>query len=395
FQHTMHLALVLRVFHGDAEIFPKQDKLAGAGKKRQFGNWINICYFNADDTARFCVEGNKKINLEYFVEVAESRRVSASTLVEKSEGDHSEAPPCIQKILASGVAPGLRNEALYNICIYLKQAYPEKWRDKAFDINARVFAEPLPHGEARKTISSVAKRDYRYKCKDDPCRSFCNSSVCVERKYGITKEESNEIFIGQQPDFTTLKKYLTDPVRWGLCVNEVEIPLSTSEIMDHRRVREAVADKLTTVIPPMKNDKWLAVLKKLMDSAILIDVPDEASPAGLLWQHLIQFLQRADLDSDGTDKVDRGMLLRGMPVVQEKDGNKHVYFRGSDFVTYLRRNRAEDLKGPNLWFALKKNGVDHGSLRIGGTTRQIWSLPLHELQNYEYEDEMPEINLEF
>lgn len=369
-----------------AEIFPKQDKLLGEGKDRQFGNWINLCYFGGNNTQRYCVEGNKQISLEYFVEIAESKKISASMLVEKSEGDHAGAPPCIHRIISSGVAPGMRNEALYNVCIYLKQAYPETWKDKAFDMNARIFSVPLAHSEAKKTITSVARREYRYKCKEEPCKSLCNSDLCVQRKYGITKEESAELFIGEQPEFKQLKKYLTDPVRWGLDIDGVEVPLSTTELMDHRKIREAVADKLTTIIPPMKNDKWLIELKRLMDEAIIIDAPDEASSPGLIWNHLAQFLQRADLDSDGLDTSDRSMLLRGVPVVQDKDGQKVVYFRGSDFVSYLKKNRAEDLKGPNLWFALKNHGVNHSSLRIGDTTRQVWSIPVDEINDCKPED---------
>ena len=375
-----------QLHHNGAEVFPKQDRLLGEGKDKQLGNWINLCYFNHEQTERYCVEGNKQINLDYFVEVAESRRVSAAMLVEKSEGDHAGAPPCIHRMISSGVASGMRNEALYNVCIYLKQAYPETWKDKAFDINARIFSVPLSHSEAKKTVTSVARRDYRYKCKEEPCKSLCNSGLCVQRKFGITKEESAEIFIGDHPEFDHLRKYLTEPPRWGLVMDGVEVTMSTPELMDYRRVQEAVVDKLTILIPPMKKDRWAVKLKALMEKAVIIDAPEEASGSGLIWQHLMQFLQRADLDSDGLDTADRALLLRGVPVVQDKGGNRVVYFRGSDFVNYLRKNRAEEMRGPNLWFALKNHGVYHGSLRIGNTTRQVWHLSLDQVLGQDFED---------
>lgn len=372
-----------RLQYSGAEIFPKQEKLSGEGEEKQLGNWINLCYFDEKKTNRYCIEGGKKISLEYFVEIAESRKTSAVVLVEKSEGDHSGAPPCIQKMMSSEVAFGMRNEALYNICNYLKQAYPETWKDKAFDINAKIFPVPLSHSEAKKTITSVSRRNYQYKCKEEPCKSLCNSSVCVTRKFGITKEESNEIFIGEHPEFTGLKKYLTDPVRWGLGVAGVEVTLNTSEIINYNKIREAIIEKLTLVVPPMKNDKWLVILKGLTEQVITIDAPEEASSAGLVWQHLIQFSQRANLDSDGNNIADRELLLRGIPVVQNKNDERVIYFRGSDFVNYLKKNRAEELRGPNLWFALKNHGVEHSKLRIGKTVRPVWSIGIDKIYNHE------------
>ncbi len=362
--------------YSGAEVFPKQDKLIKEKEGRQYGNWINLCYFGGDKSERYAVEGGKKITFDYFLEVAESRRITAPLLVEKSEGDHEGAPPCIHRMISSGVPIGMRNNALYNLSIYLKQAYPETWRDKAFDMNARVLSPPLAHSEAKKTIASVARREYRYKCKEEPCRSRCNSYVCVERKFGITPDEKSELNMGKHPNFNQLRKYMTEPVKWGLDIDGVEVNVTTPELMDHRKVREAVADKLTQIIPTMKNERWVVVLQKLMESALVIDAPDEASTHGLVWQQLMLFLQRADLDADGKDTSARELLLRGVPVLQEKNGDKIVYFRGSDFVSFLKKNRAEDLKGPNLWFALKKHGVTHGSLRIGNTTRQVWNVPL-------------------
>lgn len=365
-----------------AEVFPKQDKLIKDKEGQQLGNWINLCNFDAysKDALRYCVEGGKRTSLEYFVEIAESRRVTGSMLVEKSEGDHAGAPPCVSAMISNGVAPGYRNEALYNVCIYLKQSHPETWKDKAFDLNAKIFQNPLTHSEAKKTITSVARRVYRYKCGEEPCRSLCNSSVCVNRKFGITKEEHTAMNLGEHPEFTSLKKYLTDPVRWGLEMDGYELNLTTQDIMDHKKVREMVAEKMTRIIPPMKCDKWLITLQALMENAVLIDAPDDASSHGLIWSHLRTFLQRADMTSTGENKEDRKMLLRGIPVIQMKEGQKLVYFRGSDFVSHLRKNRAEELRGPNLWFALKQHGVSHMSLRIGSVVRDVWAVDMDKIE---------------
>lgn len=366
-----------------AEIFPKQDELLVDDEgTRALGNWINLCWFDAEseDGGRWTVEGGKRRSFEYFLDIAESRRVSAAMLVERSTDEHAEAPPCIQRMISEGVGTGQRNDALYNMVVYLKQAFPETWRDKAFDLNAKVFERPLGFSEARKTINSAGRRDYRYKCKEEPCRSRCRSAICVTRKFGITAEEKGELEMGRPPEFGPLEKYLTDPPRWVLYVDKTPITLTTAEIMDFRQIRIAVADSVSRLIAPMKNERWQAHLHKLMEEVVELEAPEEASVTGFVRTRLVDFFQRTDLTSDGSDIRDREALLLGSPCVQVNPatGTRYVYFRGPDFIDYLKKNRSEELKGPNLWMALRKVGVEHCRIRVGDKVIPVWSVPLSE-----------------
>lgn len=384
--------------HAGCEVFPKQDHLpADSDGSRQYGNWINLCWFDADnpDGLRYAFEGGKPIPVNYFLDLCESRRISPAMLVERSSDEHDEAPPCIQRMISEGVGSGQRNEGLYNVVIYLKKAYPETWRDKAFDLNAKMFDSPLEHAEAKKTITSAGRREYRYRCQQEPCKSLCKSSICVTRKHGITPDEKSEMELGKPPEFGNLIKVKTDPPRWTLHVEGKPVTLTTAELMDYRKVREAVADCMTRLIPPMKNDRWQAQLHKLMETATELEAPEEASTSGFIGSRLQEFFQRTDLSSDGTDKNDREVLFLGSPVVQvnENTGERCVYFRGADFIDYLKKNRSEELKGPNLWMALRSVGVEHARLRIGNRVLNVWYTPLSpdgdiELPEPEFEPEI-------
>lgn len=368
--------------YGGVEIFPKQDVLiADSHGRRQMGNWINLCWHDAyGDSIRYSVEGGKKTSFEYFLELAESKRISAARLVELSENQHQEAPPCIQKMFANGVTRGQRNEALYNIAIYMKKALPETWRDRIYDVNARMFDQPLPHSEAKKVALSVARRDYKYRCKEEPCRSLCNSSICVTRKYGITPDERGELEMGAMPEFGPLEKINTDPVRWNLYVDSQPITITTDQLLDFRDIRKAIAEVQTRLIPPIKNDRWQSQLHTLMDKALVIDAPGEASPLGIIESRLIEFFNRTDLSVDGMDRSKREHILLGAPVVQyyEPTGTRAVFFRGTDFIDYLRKNRSEDLRGPNLWMALRKIGVEHTKIRIKDRVVSVWFMPVND-----------------
>lgn len=380
------------------EIFPKQEHLpTDETGRQQLGNWLNLCYHDAVNGSplRYGIEGSKKVSLSHFLDLAESKKITASLLVEKSEDDHGGAPPCIQRMISSGVNSGKRNEALYNVCVYLKQAYPETWRDKAYDLNARIFEQPLGYSEAKKTITSVGRREYRYKCGEEPCKSKCDSAVCVTRKFGITGEEHNELRFGDLPEFTDLKKVLTEPVKWELFLDGKPLVLTTEQLMSFRLVRIAAMENQSKILPPMKDEKWHVILNNMIGKIEEVKAPLDASAAGIVMSRLINFINRCDLESDGTDIKDREMILMGGPAVQCHDKlGRVVYFRGSDFVDYLKKNRAEELKGSNLWNAMRKYGVNHTKLRIRSTVTQVWYLPVTEENSIEL-GEPREIECEF
>lgn len=380
--------------HAGSEIFPKQNDLPGKGKNQQLGNWINLPYFKAADSVRWSHEGGKQIAFSHFLDIAESRRVSPAELVKKADGDHAEAPPCIQRMISEGVGHGQRNEALYNVVIYLKKMDPDGYTDRAHAINAKMFETPLSFSEAKKTIASAGRRDYKYRCGEEPCKKFCNSAVCVTRDYGITPSDKDELDVGADPaNFDRLEKLMTEPVRWILHIDGESLILSTIELMDYRAVRRAVAERLTRIVAPMKNNKWEGLLGKLMIEAAEVEAPEEASTYGFLRTKLYDFLGRADLKATGGDESHRQALLLGNPVVQLMHGQRRAFFRGQDFVDYLKKHRSEEMKGTNLWVAMKRIGVDHTRIRVNGTPTSVWFVPLgdDDIINLNSADMEPEL----
>lgn len=382
--------------HAGVEIFPKQSKLPMDNTgQQQYGNWLNLCLFDPEnpEQLRYPVEGGKKIDLEYFLDIAEARRITGAMLVERSDTDHNGAPPCIQKMIAKGVGRGHRNEALYNICIYVKQAYPETWRDKAHDFNAKLFDVPLVHDEAKKIIASTARKDYRYKCSEEPCKSLCNSSVCVTRKFGISGEEKGELELGKTPEFKNMRKIETDPIKWIMEVEGEDIVMATSELADFRQARNKIFERIHRMLPPIKNDRWAILINKMMKECTIIEAPDDASPSGLIRTKLREFIQKTDYEVDPKDPSARMPLQLGMPVLQDRDGHNVIYFRGTDFIEFLKRTRSEELRGPNMWMALRTSGVNHGQLRVEGTSIQVWYVRVDDNNNIKLK--APEIKNEF
>ena len=62
---------------------PKQEKRLKPknGEIEQIGNWINLPYFSGNNSTRTCVQFEKHLELEDFLEHAEKSKVSLSQLI--------------------------------------------------------------------------------------------------------------------------------------------------------------------------------------------------------------------------------------------------------------------------------------------------------------------------
>ncbi len=371
--------------YGTSEIFPKQGKLInGKEGKRQFGNWINLPYFDItgpNGTMRYAVRDGKKFSLVEFLDHAEKNKASEKELHADSLAEHPDAPPCIQRVLVNGVAQGHRNEAIYNVAVYLRKAFPEQAEQKARDANLTIFSKPLPRAELTRTINSAMRPDCQYRCNEEPVKTLCDRDSCLQRKFGITTADADRLANHDAlPAFTDLTKYMTEPVRWELKIDGIRVSnIMTSQLLDFRAMREMIADRLTKIVPMIKPQEWERILAPMMQEARIIDVPDDASVSGVMRDRLREFAAKSDLMSRGEDKSERKILLRGLPVVQIMDGERCVCFRAQDFVNYLKRTKSEELKGVNLFFAIKEMGVRHGKFRAGDENINVWYLPVTEV----------------
>ena len=180
------------------EIFPKQSEILV--DRGDTGNFLNLPYFSGDAGTRYAVnpDGTAATLDEFFAlyeAAVQTAPLQFPDTPKVAEAAVKDGPPCLQALCSQGFPEGTRNNGLFNIGIYLKQATPSAWEDKLIEHNLKYFSPPLPNNEAQIVIKQLNKKDYRYKCKDAPLNSFCNSGLCRTRKYGIG---------GHGPDSPTL-----------------------------------------------------------------------------------------------------------------------------------------------------------------------------------------------
>lgn len=368
--------------HPGVEVFPKQTKLAEFNGKKALGNWINLPYLGGDDTVRWAFHGGRKLTLSEFLSLAEKSLQTAAGLNQSVMTDHPQAPPCIQQMMMKGVDQGHRNEAMYNAVVYLRKMDPAGFEERAADINFTMFAKPLGKSELVRTVGSASKPDYRYRCNEEPIKSLCDRSTCLKRKHGISSEEIERMdAISALPEFSDVVKYLSEPIRWELQVDGKKISnISTAQLLDWKYMREMIADSLTRIVPMIKNQEWERILQPLIVQARMVDVPREASISGVVRARLAEFASKTDLTAGGTDMASRKSILRGMPCVVDIHGQREVAFRAQDFINYLKRTKSEELKGTNLWFAIRDSGVTHQRLRVDSKKSiNVWTMPIDKL----------------
>jgi hypothetical protein len=358
----------------EIEIFPKQKKLS----QGQLGNWVNLPYFGGDETRRFAYNSNHRLTLAEFLDLAEKKTAGKDQLVGLKPG-HPDAPPCVQQMLTHGIEMGSRNNALFSIATYFRKAGVEDIEDQLLKINydRAIMPKPLNKTEVATIARSANKSSYLYRCNEPPLCDICDKETCRTRKFGVGDSGPQKQYDVMM--FGSLKKVLTDPPRWLLEINGVETELTTEQLMDPKMVRKVALERVGILGPPMKAEDWAVVLRQKNEQRQDISAPDDAGPKVMIDALLNEFTRPVEkLASDGTPVIGRlENLMRGLPVVSRDVDTEElmVYFRGVDFITMLKRKRAEEFKGAALWAVLRSLGCSHDKIRVGGSTLQVWCKP--------------------
>ena len=94
--------------YGGSEVFPKQVELKS---KDDTGNFLNLPYFNGDNTTRYCFNQNAEaVNLDDFFNLYELKKVTPEQLealeVKRPESEFGDGPPCLETITQTEIKDG-------------------------------------------------------------------------------------------------------------------------------------------------------------------------------------------------------------------------------------------------------------------------------------------------
>lgn len=365
------------------DIFPRQSQVLW--DKGDVGSWLNLPYFNAAGSLRYGIAPDgSALPLPEFLDTAEAARIDpakledlvaikemepkktkAGKVTEEDEvlADFEGGPPCIQILARRGFSEGSRNNSMFHVGVFARKKFPDRWQEKLEDWNQRYFDPPLNSQEMQTILKSLTKKDYRYKCDENPMASHCDSATCRTRKHGVGDG-------GYFPSMTAITKLMTDPPIWFIDLDGTRLELTTEQLQNQVQFQKRCLDVLNIMPPRMKEQAWNNVVNTLLADVKLVQAPMESTRVGLFDELITTFL------TDRHAAKERDEILIGKPWLDEEN-NLHV-FRLRDFEAFLKRNDVRDMTRGWITARLRDIGGQYAFVKIRNKGTNVWTVPKRE-----------------
>ena len=340
-----------------SEIFPKQTEILV--ERGDTGNFLNLPYHNQMKGLRYAIddEGNG-CTLEEFYKLYDlyaQSKVSVEAIKteqKKIEEAFPAGPPCLNKLASIGFGEGSRNNALFNIAVYYKQSNPDTWEDEIIKANMKYMEPPLSNSEVQQLIKSVNRKGYdKYRCKDAPINSVCQSGLCRTKRFGVGFGEE------QMPVLGSLTKYTSNPPQWFLDVDKTRIELKSEQLYNPGMFALACLDQANQIVPVPKPKDWKQhFLKPMMTNLQEVEPLESLNPTN----EITGLLQDWTTNRQSARTMDD--VLNKLPYTSEG----FTYFRMEDFYAFLKKNNwdMDKIKTGNLIKRLEDIFIEETRLRI-------------------------------
>jgi hypothetical protein len=347
--------------YGTCEIFPKQTKILR--DRGDLGNWIVMPYFGQTQEAIRANGG--ALTVDEFIREAQRLRQNPDDLVvkqPKSNGDADntdivDGPPCLQHLIVAGFPEGTRNKGLFALGVYCRKKWPDQWQRRLEEYNQNSMRPPLPADEVMAVVRSLEKRDYQYSCNDIPLVNHCNAPLCRMRTYGVGGDG------GDIPVISGLSVIDADPPIWFLDIGDQRMELSTDELLNYRLFQKRCTEKLFQIWRTLKQDTWMRMVGKAMESVSHIEVSQEISPQGHFHELIEEFCTNR---TRGTRPED--LFTKRVYHAEPED---RYYFRIGDLQKHVEKAGMK-MDRPTLIARVRELGGGKKFLNIKGRGVNTW-----------------------
>ena len=373
--------LIKRKKNSTVEIFPKQSKL----RKGEYGSWINLPYFNANDTQQYAVKDGKNLTLNEALMYIKERQITLRDLQEfLEELPFIDAPPCLQLLyyLNPLYKESGRNNFLFSFGVYLKKKNEEFFEQNLLEINQEI-REPLPEKEVQGTIvKSLKRKDYVYKCKESPCATFCSKKECKKREYGIGKNEGyfSSIELGVLYQYKIAQPYY----EWEVRIQGQETFKrlrfkSEDEIIKQDTFMKLCMRELYELPSKLKQGEWFNKVNQALKEIVCVTVTeDEDTSTYVMLKNLImEFLtQRAMAET-------KEQILIGRVYFDPSD--KSYKFKVKDLIDFLFRQKQFKYYTPGeIHGILRELNCEYKRLRINDSKQtRVASFEQKDVEQYD------------
>ena len=340
-----------------SEIFPKQTEILV--ERGDTGNFLNLPYYNETKGLRYALDDKgEAASLESFYSMYDQYACTEAQVKEikieekKIEEAFPSGPPCLNKLASVGFGEGSRNNALFNIAVYYKQAHPDSWEDKIVEANLKYMEPKLSNSEVQQLIKSVNRKGYdKYRCKDAPINAVCQSGLCRTKRFGVGYGEE------EMPVLGNLTKYKSTPPQWFLDVSGTRIELKSEQLYSPPLFALACLDQANLVVPVPKPKDWKQYfLKPMMQNLQEVEPLESLDPMN----QITGLLQDWTTNRQSARTMDD--IFNKLPFTEEG----FTYFRMDDFFAFCKKNNwdQDKTKTGNLIKRLENVFVDEVRIPI-------------------------------
>lgn len=268
------------------ETFPKQSGIKDGG----IGNWINIPYYNVQDTKQYVLtrEGGA-VDFAEAVDLCKRKCIDMKDAKAFIEGAPlSDAPPCIQSIYILGDTFA-RNNYLFSVAVYYKAKVGDDFEFAVVEAN-NALAKPIEISRLSSTvIASHKKKNYTYNCDEDPCASLCSKMECKKRKYGIGGSEISDL---SYEEFT---QYASEPpyYEWRIDGHSLKF-YKEADIINQTMFRELCFRYLHKLPMKLSDVAWTKIINTALSNVIVkaVDKADDVSIGSVFHGYLAEFMTK-------------------------------------------------------------------------------------------------------
>lgn len=382
------LSQIVKIFSLDkmygeqkVEIFPKQDKITAEG----MGSAITLPYFNAEEPYTYLLDldGNE-VPFEEALNQIQKRITTIEAVREALENlPYNDAPPCLQRILLSGLVGGEdtgRNNFLFSFALYASKKYGlEGFASYVRELNSS-FECPIEESAVESTIASIKSKEYSYRCKDIPCNGFCDKSLCKKREFGLGREKGHfsDIEYGQLLRYKTAEPYYV----WQLKLQGSEgdfkniVFRDEGELLDQKNFAKVCVRFLNFAPRQVQTNDWFGTLNKYLASVKDVEVRAESDTSALsmIRQMFVRYLSNKQARRDSPYQIHANLCVRqtysdesGKPVAK-------FFFTHTGFAEYLRNNKV-NFDQSMLRETLKSFGAEEDTLRYNNSMGDLVEFP--------------------
>jgi len=246
--------------YSGSEVFPKQTELKS---EDDTGNFLNLPYFNGDDTTRYAFNNlGQAVSLKDFTNLYDLKKITLQQLeelqIKRPETPYSDGPPCIELMAQNKVGEGGRNNALFHYGVYAKNKWPDNWKSKVVVFNETAM----------------------------------DKTLCRSRKFGI----GQEIMF---PNLTDLQVIDLEDPYYYMNVDGQRLKLeSVKHLRQQSLFQESCMVQLKFRPPTLKEKDWVLVTNQLLNNAEITEPAEGLRTEDQLQNHLQEYcLNRVSVDS--------------------------------------------------------------------------------------------------